>query len=288
MDYRLCGRFDKLRNYFPDELNKPTKNDIHILGNIKNYCSNGESEETGCKTDLDKINGGCLWLFEQNIINNIDSLSEDKFKIIIIYIMMWLNYMINLKKDGEINNLNDFYTKYIETNMYYTNCKKDDKDCNSTLNDKTGYDSFKEFIEKNRYLLNISFDDVSKFYAAFKSLCNLYTELDSNDTKCKKCLESAKEFVKKYDELNVSDIAEYSPYYQILSILSKDYSNFKIYCKDNQVDCNDIPLLSPINTTKKKLQSSELNFEDTSSSSPITNKLIPVNNKELKKNIIYI
>ncbi|EAA19593.1 putative yir1 protein [Plasmodium yoelii yoelii] len=271
-----CLRFDKLRNYFPDELNKPTKNDIHSLGNIKDYCSNGESEGTGCKTYLDKINGGCLWLFKQNIINNIDSLSKDQSKVFIIYIMLWLNYMLNLKKDEKIKNLNGFYTKYIENNTHYTNCKKNDNDCSNLLKDKTGYNNFKEFIEKNKHLMNINIEDLSKFYDASKLLCNMYTELDANDPKCEKCLENARKFVEKYEKINASDISEDSPYYQILSTLSNEYNNFKNYCSANHVDCSDIPLLSPINTTKKKLQISELSFEDTSSSLSIVNKLFIV------------
>ncbi|VTZ79759.1 PIR protein [Plasmodium yoelii] len=280
MDYQLCGRFDKLRNYLPDDLSKAKNSDIHSLGSIRDYCSNGESEGIGCKTDLDQINGGCLWLFEQNIINNIDSLSKDKFKIIIIYIIIWLNYMINLKKDGKINNINDFYTQYIEKNTYYASCKKNDNDCSNSLKEQTGYNNFKEFIEKNEYLLNINYDDVSKFYAAFKSLCNMYTELDANDTKCDKCLENVKEFVKKYDELNISDITKDSPYYQVLSTLSDDYNNFKNYCKVNNVDCNHIQTLSPIKIKENGVQGSAHNdvqhFEATSSSSSITNKLFIV------------
>ncbi|CDS44551.1 PIR protein [Plasmodium yoelii] len=284
MDYQLCGRFDKLRNYLPDDLSKPKNDDIHSLGSIKDYCSNVESEGTGCKTDLDKINGGCLWLLEQNIINNIDSLSKDQFKIIIIYIMIWLSYMVNLKKDDEITNLNDFYTKYIETNTHYNNCKKRKNnyydDCSSSLKDKMGYNNFKDFIEKNEYLKNIGIN-MSNFYAAFKSLCNMYTELDANETKCKKCLENAKEFVKKYDELNKNpNITKDSPYYQVLSTLSNDYDNFKNYCTENKVDCSDIPSISPINTKENSVQRSAHNHVQnsgvTSSNSSVTNKLVPV------------
>ncbi|EAA22248.1 putative yir1 protein [Plasmodium yoelii yoelii] len=298
MDYLLCLRFDKLRNYFPDELNKSTKNDIHSLGNIKNYCSNGESEETGCKTDLDKINGGCLWLFEQNIVNRINDLSNEQLKVFIIYIIIWLNYMVNLKKDGEIKNLNDFYTKYIETNTHYTNCKKNNNDYNHTLKEKTGYNNFKEIIDKRKDFVNINFEYIPKFYDAFKSLCNMYTEIDANSPNCTKYLIDAKNFVEKYEKLNDDSISGDSSYRQILSTLSTDYDNFKNYCISNGVNCKGFPPLSLI----KKKQNSELSekiSDVTSSSSSIKNKLIPVlsiiaaipillgifykvNNKELK------
>ncbi|ETB60758.1 hypothetical protein YYC_02367 [Plasmodium yoelii 17X] len=277
MDYRLCLKFDNLSKYLPDELNGTTSLDINKLGNVQNYCSNGESEGTGCKTDLDKINGGCLWLFEQNIINNIDSLSKDQFKIIIIYIIIWLNYMINLKKDGKTNNLNDFYTQYIEKNTYYSSCKKNDNDCSNTLKEKTGYNNFKEIIDKRKDFVNINFDDVSKVYAAFKSLCSMYNEIDASKPECKEYLEKAKEFVKKYDELNNdSSISEDSSYKQILSNLSTDYNNFKNYCSENQDDCSDIPHLSPIKTINKRVQDSGQIVEATSSSSSIISKIIPV------------
>ncbi|ETB56991.1 hypothetical protein YYC_05338 [Plasmodium yoelii 17X] len=283
MYHRLCTRFDKLRGYLPDELNKPISDDIYRLGNIKNYCSNVESGGTECKTDLDKINAGCLWLFEQTIINNFDNLSNDESKMFIIYIMIWLNFKLNQKSYEGITTFNDFYTKHIENHMYYNNCKKKKNnnydDCSNKLEEKTGYKNFKEFIEKNEYLMNIN--TMSKFYDAFKSLCNVYTELDASNPTCKDYLEKAQEFVKKYNELNDdSSISGDSPYKQILSNLSTDYNNFKSYCSDNNVDCNEIPDLSSIKTTKPPVQSSENHPEQVSdvtpSSSSITKKLIIV------------
>ncbi|CDU19189.1 PIR protein [Plasmodium yoelii] len=284
MYYRLCTRLDRLINYLPDDLNSSTSNDFNKLGDIRNYCSNGGSGETECKTDLDRINAGCLWLFEQAVIINFDNLSNDESKRFIIYIMVWLNNMLNLKKDEQIKNLNDFYTKYIENNKDYNNCQKKIKDnnyndCSDTLNEKTGYKSFKEFIEKNGYLMNINI--MSKFYDAFKSLCKMYTEVDADDPKSKKNLENAEKFVEKYKELNDnSSISGDSSYSQIFSNLSTDYNNFKDYCNVNNVDCNDIPDLSSIKTTKPRVQSSEDHSEQVSdvtpSSSSITNKLIIV------------
>ncbi|VTZ72763.1 PIR protein [Plasmodium yoelii] len=280
MDYRLCARFDKLRSYLPDELNISTSNDIHSLGNAKNYCPNRDSGETECKTDLDKINAGCLWLFEQNIVNRISTLSKDHSKVFIVYVMIWLDHMLNLKKNEKIKNLNDFYEGHIKNNTHYTKCNKKNnnnyEDCSNKLNDKTGYNNFKEFIEKNEYLMNIGINDMSKFYDAFKPLCNMYTELNANDASDKRYLKNAKEFVKKYDELNNPNNTKDSAYYQVLSTLSSDYNNFKKYCDDNNVDCNDIPLLPEIKTTNNPVQDSGQKIEATSSSSSITNKLIPV------------
>ncbi|CDU18708.1 PIR protein [Plasmodium yoelii] len=283
MYHRLCTRFDKLRGHLPDDLNSTTVNDFDKLGDIKNYCSNEGSGETECKTELDKINAACLWLLEQIIIINIDKLSNDESKRFIIYIIIWLNFKLSQKSYEEITTFNDFYTKHIENNTHYNNCKKKKNnnydDCSNKLEEKTGYKNFKEFIEKNEYLMNIN--TMSKFYDAFKSLCNVYTELDASNPDCKNYLDKAQEFFEQYKELNDdSSISGDSPYKQILSNLSTDYNNFKSYCSDNNVDCNEIPDLSSIKTTKPPVQSSENHPEQVSdvtpSSSSITKKLIIV------------
>ncbi|EAA16390.1 putative yir1 protein, partial [Plasmodium yoelii yoelii] len=306
-----CMRFSNLRNYLPDDSSTAKNSDIHKLGNIKDYCSNGKSEETGCKTDIDKINGACLWLFEQLILKNKKGINMAE------YIIIWLSYMLNLKNDKKIKNFNDFYTNYIEKNGYYIKCDNRGNDCSDELKEITKYTNYKEIIDTKKELLNINFEYLSKFYDAFKSLCNMYTELAAGESKCKKCLENANEFVKTYDELNKnSNITKDNPYYQVLSTLSNDYDNFKNYCNENKVDCSDIPSLSPINTKENGVQNygkiSEQNrqsFENisevTSSSSSITSKLVPVlsifgaiafflgisykvNNKNLKNYFHYI
>ncbi|CDS44844.1 YIR protein [Plasmodium yoelii] len=287
MDNRLCGRFDALRNYLPDDLNNSATLDFHKNDNLKKYCPNGGSGETKCNTEADKINAGCLWLFEQNIVNRISTLSKDHSKVFIIYVMIWLGHMLNLKKDDKIKNLNDFYEGHIKNNTHYTSCKKrnDDKydDCSVSLKGITGHNNFKEFIEKNKYLMNIGINDMSNFYDAFKPLCNMYTELDANDTDNKKYLENAEEFVKKYERLNDPNHTKDSDYYQVLSTLSNCYNNFKNYCNESKVDCSDVSVLPEIKTTQNSAQVSEETIqkfaqssEDTSSSSSITNKLIPV------------
>ncbi|VTZ78684.1 PIR protein [Plasmodium yoelii] len=282
MDYTMCMRFDTLRKYLPDELNKSTNLDFKSLGNFMNYCSNGESKGTECKTELDKINAACLWLFEQLILKNKNDINMAE------YIIIWLSYMLNLKNDQKINNLNDFYTNYIENNTYYTNCDNGGKNCSDKLQKTTGYTNYKEIIDKKKELLSINLGDMSKFYDAFKSLCNMYTELRAGESNCEKCLENAKEFVKTYDEFNKnSNITKDSPYYQVLSTLSNDYHNFKNYCSMNNVDCSNMPHLSPINIKENGVQSSGKIFEQNgqgfeqisevpSSSSSITSKLIPV------------
>ncbi|CDS44935.1 PIR protein [Plasmodium yoelii] len=234
MYHSLCKTFGTLRIFYPDELEKSTNHDFHDLESIKDYCPNGDSENK-CETDLDKIKAGFLFLFEEIIVNNINFLSKEQSKGFIIYIMIWLNYMLNLKNVNNINNINGFYTKYIESNTNFTNCNKGGKDCNSILKDKTGYNNFKEFIEANEYLLNIKFEDPSKVYDSFKLLCNMFYGVNAANPDSEEYLRIANQFVEKYKELNGdSDITEDSPYYQVLSTLSNDYNNIKNECRDCQ------------------------------------------------------
>ncbi|EAA22596.1 putative yir2 protein [Plasmodium yoelii yoelii] len=268
-------RFNNLRSYLPDDLSKGTTSDINTLGNIKNYCSNRKSGGTECKTDLDKINGGCIWLFEQLFVKN-----KIKNINIVGYIMIWLSYMLSIKNIKEFKNLNEFYNKHIENKPYYINCDNNGTDCSKSLKEITGYANYKEIIDKKKEFLNINFEDVSKLYDAFKSLCIMYTEISVSDRNDKKYLENAKKFVEKYENLkNDSNNTKDSAYYQVLSTLSNDYNNFKKYCIRINDNCSDIPLLSDTKTTQISEPSSEtspeLSFEVTSSSS-ITNKLIPV------------
>ncbi|CDU16397.1 PIR protein [Plasmodium yoelii] len=280
MDHYRCMRFGTLRSFYPDELNLSTERDIHSIGGVVKYCPNGGSKKNECKTDLDKIKAGFLWLFEQIIVNNIDSLSKDQIEIFTIYIIMWFSYMLNLKNVKEFNNINEFYDAHIKNITDYINCNTDGKECNSILKNNLGYNNFKEIIDKKKDLLSINLKDMSNFYGAFKLLCIVHTEFDANKPECTKYIENAKNFVEKYNELNNgSDITESSPYYQVLSTLSKDYNNFKKYCNENKGDCNDIPSLLPIKTKENAVQSSAhdnvQNYGVTSSSPSIANKLIP-------------
>ncbi|CDS44018.1 YIR protein, partial [Plasmodium yoelii] len=275
MDYTLCKRFDTLRTFLPDDLSKGTTSDINTLGNIKNYCSNRESGKTECMTDLDKINGGCIWLFEQLFVKNKKNIN------ILEYIIIWLSYKLNQKKYDGINNLNDFYTKHIKNNPYYINCDNNGASCSSLLKGITGYTNYKGIIDTKKELLNVNFEYVPKLYDAFKSLCIMYTEISASDRKDKKYLKNANEFVKKYENLNNDhNNTKDSVYCQVLSTLSNDYNNFKKYCIRINANCSDIPLLSDIKTTQISEPSSETSYELSSkvtpSSSSVTNKLIPV------------
>ncbi|ETB56505.1 hypothetical protein YYC_05519, partial [Plasmodium yoelii 17X] len=270
-----CESFDMVIKNYPDKTNNSEGCDIHDIDGIEEYCRVEESEGKKCKTELDKINAACLWLLNENIAKGIDDLSKEKINVFIIYIMIWLNYMLNLKKDDKTN-LNYLYTNHIEKNVNYTNCTNGGKDCNSKLNTKAGYNNFKDIMDKRKDLLNINFEDISKFYEAFKLLCKFPTEYDENNLECTKYLGYANEIVGKFKELNESSsVTGNTSYSQVWSTLSTDYDSFK-------KECDSFPSLPPMKTTQHNLQSSEGNSEHgsvqssdvTSSSLSIVKKLI--------------
>ncbi|CDS44735.1 PIR protein [Plasmodium yoelii] len=268
MDYKLCEQFDTLRNYLPDELEKHKLVDFNKNENIKYYCPNGESGKTECKTDFDQIKAGCLWLFEQLFVKNNKNIST------VEYIIIWLSYKLNQKTYDEAKDLNGFYKKYIENNTHYTSCKQDGLDCSNQLQTNTGYTNYKEIINKRKSLLNINIGNMSKFYDAFKLLCNMYTELNEKNTISKESLDNAKNFVAKYNELNNDfDKTKDDAYYQVFSTLSIDYNNFKSSCADSD-DCNNIPSLTSTETAEIGMQSSEESCYVTLSTLSIVKKLI--------------
>ncbi|ETB60834.1 hypothetical protein YYC_02138, partial [Plasmodium yoelii 17X] len=265
-----CENFDIVIENYTDKIINSEEYDIRDIYGIEEYCVNEE-----CKTELDKINAVCLWLFNKNIANRIDDLSNEQVKSFIIYIMIWLNYMLNLKIDGKINTLNEFYTKHIENNMHYTNCKSYGNDCNSTLNDKAGYNNFKEVIVKNMDFSNIDFEDISKFYEAFKLFCKMYSELSEDNIECTKYLEYANSIVDKFKQLNENSSAtRKSPYSQVWSTLSTDYENFK---KDyNVTNCMNIPSFPSIKTTQHVQNHEDHSEHDSAQNSSVTSSSLSI------------
>ncbi|ETB59989.1 hypothetical protein YYC_02382 [Plasmodium yoelii 17X] len=192
---------------------------------LKTHCTNK------CDKDIDKINAVCLWLFNV-FFENASVLSNHNNINIVQYIMIWLSYMLSLKSHDKINNLNDFYEMYI----------KNSNDYNNHISGVDSYSSYKNLIDINDYFLSMNMKIISKFYDAFKILCGMYTNFDTKSPNCGNYLKDAKEFVKKYDELNEDyNNTKGSSYNKILSTLSNDYNNFKK--KYNSVGCNHFPSL---------------------------------------------
>ncbi|CDU16593.1 PIR protein [Plasmodium yoelii] len=205
----VCGQFENMRKFFLDELSD-SGNYIFTKNFFKEYCS-----DNNCDSDINKIDAGCLWLFNKfyGNRNSFSNYADDKVDIV-VYFMMWLAYKLNQKSNAQFPNLNEFYSKYMQNADEY---KK-------PINGVTGYTSYIDLINKHNYLVNISNENLSKFYDLFKKLCNMINNSDKRET----YLEKANEFGVEYEKLfnvNVND-TEDSSYTRILSILSNDYTNY--------------------------------------------------------------
>ncbi|ETB60769.1 hypothetical protein YYC_02183 [Plasmodium yoelii 17X] len=277
MNKEVCKRFKNIREWISDELNEGNYqfNDFMLLNN---YCDNNQ-----CQTDFDLISAGCLYLLDQFYKDSgVIPSPKNSNPNIVDYILIWLSYMLNLKKSEE-NIIDTFYNNYINS------CSKYNTEI-SELNDYD-YDNYKDLIDKRKEFLVKNSNIASKFYQALKLLCNLYNELDYNNANCNNYLDD-NEFLKKYQELEQdTSITGNSSYNKLLSTLLKDYNDFKKECKE---------ILSSLSEkTKKKpgqtlVDSSEQDVYDlgqysgqesiqyvdnsdaASSSSSIVSKLIPV------------
>ncbi|SCL82567.1 BIR protein, partial [Plasmodium berghei] len=266
MDDALCSNFDVLRYYLTDELGGTAKYEFKKISNYKNYCPS-----ENCNTDLEKITIGFLWLLEQCFSTSISkNHNENNTNAYFIYIILWLSHKLKQNSEHKTNQINDFYTKHVKNSGKYSNF----------ISDSGRYTNFNEFIEKQKDLLDINIEDLSKFYDASKLICSMYGNVAQNQTD-DKLSNNATSFVNKYTELNNIYNNEGAPHSQILSALSTDYNNLK-------KERDNIPSLPEKKTTQDHVQSSKDNSEqisgqfsgqfseDTSSSSSIGNKLFTV------------
>ncbi|CDU20343.1 uncharacterized protein PY17X_1400057 [Plasmodium yoelii] len=278
MDAEVCKRFKKVLDAFPDTLDKSGNYQFKDIDFLNIHCDNIDFSDNYCnidfKSDFDKISDGCLYLLNEFFRDSSTFKTVAKSNINIVdYILIWLSYMLNLKK-GEKDNVSCFYIVYMD------DCDKYTKE----INELTDYKSYKDLLDKKNDVLNMDINIVSKFYKAFKLLCEMYTEFD-DQKKCTKCSEKAEDFFKIYKELNDSNNSEYSTYCQALSTLSNGYNNLKnkykdanslpeINTKDNNVNC-------PEKTSKQTyIEGSEQLLgefsEVTLSESSLVSKLIPI------------
>ncbi|CAD2084068.1 CIR protein PIR protein [Plasmodium vinckei lentum] len=258
MDENMCKFFEIIWKDFPDTLQDGNyqfkNNDISDT-----YCT-----DDSCKTDIDKIMAGWLYFFK-TIIGDSDSITNGAASNMntVQYITIWLSYMLSLKNDKNVTKLYDFYTKYINEDDGYGKTITADED----------YNSYSDIINRKQDLMNMDINDISKFYNAFKTLCSMYNDINKDTPDCSKYYTKAKTFFDEYNKLNGdSDNNENSSYRKILSTLSTDYDNFKKYCNGKCTGCSSILSLPMTKTTQLSVRISE----DTSSSSSIASKLIPV------------
>ncbi|CDS44265.1 PIR protein [Plasmodium yoelii] len=256
MDKKVCEKFENVWYKFPDKLDSDNKYQFKKENFLDGYC-----DSYSCDHDVEKINAGFFYLLNQFFGSSGSSYSAQNNINVVDYIILWLSYMLNLKKSEQnMSNIQYFYSTTINNDRY----KK-------SIPGVTEYKSYKDLIDEKKELMDISNEKMSKIYVLFKILCNMYTDFDKNNPDCNKHSVKAKEFVEEYKKLKEDyNITEDGPYYKLLSTLLNDYNNLK-----NK--CSNIPPIPGITTNiseQRSVQSFGQNSEDISSSSIANNLLI--------------
>ncbi|CDS44256.1 PIR protein [Plasmodium yoelii] len=254
MDDDLCGKFDFLRTYLPDDLDKSVSLELKDHKSLKNYCPITGSGENECDNNLGKITAGFLWLLEQCYsISKNKKYKENNTNAFFLYMISWFSYKLNQIRGHDSTKINDFYTKHVINSHKYDNF----------TNTAYRFTELKEFIDERKDLLNINIDDLSKFYDAFKLLCNIHGNA-AKSASGMTLSNDATHFFNEYTELNNDSKIEGTARNKILPVLSTDYDKLK-----NKY--NDFPSIPEIIADISALTS-----EHASSSSLIGNRLFTV------------
>ncbi|ETB56078.1 hypothetical protein YYC_05887 [Plasmodium yoelii 17X] len=257
MDDSLCSRFGVLRNYFPDDSSDTATLKFDENSDFKKYCYNEDSGENTCNDDLDKITVGFLWLLGQYYsMSQNRNHNENNTNPFFLYMISWFSYQLKQITGHNFTKIHDLYTKQVGGSNKYS----------KFINDSSRFTDLENVLNKKSDFFNINIEDLSKFYDAFKLLCNMYDNVATN-TIGNTLSDNATRFFKKYTELKDDYNIEYNTRSKILPVLSTNYDNFKNYCTKKGFDCKDFP---EIETNISALKSG-----DTSSSS-IGNKLFTV------------
>ncbi|ETB61191.1 hypothetical protein YYC_01130 [Plasmodium yoelii 17X] len=214
-----CEKFENVWENFPDTLTNNKYHEFETNNFLNSHCDNGQ-----CDTDIKKISAGFFYLLsgffgDSNLFNFDEKTNNDIF----YYIMIWLSYMLNLKENEANNSLQYFYNIDISNQNKYKN----------SIAGFTDYTSYKDLLDKKK-IVNMDIKTISKFYAPFKSLCNMHTRFIDSTSDCTKCLNDANEFAKKYKELNDdSSITNDSSYNKLLSWFPDELDNGKYKFKDD-------------------------------------------------------
>ncbi|VTZ80406.1 PIR protein [Plasmodium yoelii] len=231
MNDTLCGQFDFVRKYFPDNSSDIATLDFDDNSDLMKYCTNKDSGVNKCDTDLDKITAGFLWLLAQYYSMSKDrTYSENNTNPFFLYMISWFSYKIKQKSNHENTPLYDYYNKNVKNNNKYS----------SFTNPAYTITDIEDVLDKKSEFLNINIEDLSNFYDAFKLLCNIHSNIAQNKTDVL-LPNSATNFVKKYAELTNKYNIKNTACSKILSALSTDYNNLKNNCNSKGVRCKDFP-----------------------------------------------
>ncbi|ETB57996.1 hypothetical protein YYC_04772 [Plasmodium yoelii 17X] len=240
MDDDIYENFDLLRIYLPDNLKEKSAAFSNDFDSLNIYCPNNY-----CNTDLDKTMAGFLWLFEKNCSKfKNKSSDENNTNPIYMYIISWLSYKLNQIRNHSFTKVSDFYTEYVNNNQEYGKIIQNSNKCAN----------LKEIINTKSDLLNVDIQDLSKFYEAFKLLCNMHDNVVRNSYD-KTLSDNVIHFFNKYTDLNDYYNVEDTPHSKILSALLTDYNNLKAKRINYSIE---FPSLPTGRATKSFLRSSSI------------------------------
>ncbi|EAA18261.1 putative bir1 protein [Plasmodium yoelii yoelii] len=276
----LCREFESIWKLFSDELNDSGGYSFQ-KGTFNKYCPNNN-----CETNIDKINAGCLWLFNAFFGNSGTSNYENRYIDVVVCIMIWLSYKLSLNLPDNITTLKDFYSNHIQNNEKYIKNKPNDEK----------YTSYKKMIDEINDYMNINISHMSNFYELLKLLCNMNTASTKKNNNSV-ILQCANKFVDKYKELlNDDNNNDNNSYNKVLSVFSKYYTNFgnNTFFNNPPKDLPSLPkektgkkgetvnskvteiTISSSGTDKPTHVTENPSYNITLSGSSLVNKLIPV------------
>ncbi|ETB58018.1 hypothetical protein YYC_04111, partial [Plasmodium yoelii 17X] len=175
MSKELCDIINWADNYVVGDPNNQEKYQYESFFNL--YCP-----DDNCDTNDNKVSSTFI-----SLLNLFDSISDEHLESdkLAEYAILWLSYRLNQKTESETTTLNNFYTENIKENKIYKEKISTDSDSNNI---------YMDVIDTKIESMDIDIKDISNFYDAFKSLCNMYNEFDpEKNTECKTCLETAGE-----------------------------------------------------------------------------------------------
>ncbi|WBY54578.1 PIR protein [Plasmodium yoelii yoelii] len=229
---KVCSEFTTFWKFFPDKL-KESKYEFKSTF-FKDYCP-----EQKCNNDIEKINAGCLRLIHDFFIKSGFSAGQHVLKNDSICIIIWLGYILSLKSHEGIKTINDFYSSHIQDNAEYSKHKID----------HDTYTDYKKIIDNIKEYMNISINDMSKFYELLKLLCNMHTAYNNKDSS--QISEHAKAFADEYQKLFDDDNNNVgNSYNKILLVLSNYYNNIETGTRFNNTSITRPKL--PTEKTPKK------------------------------------
>ncbi|ETB57010.1 hypothetical protein YYC_05092 [Plasmodium yoelii 17X] len=148
-----CGIINTVDKYVDDPNNPGKYNSTYLLKLAFN--------KNDCNSDDQELSSSFIALLK--LLNDIDKNENLEGDQLVEYAILWLSYKLNQKKENGTTIFNEFYTENIKTNDCY----------NKHIGDITGDKIKKDVIETKIRSMNIDIKDISNFYDAFKSLCNI-------------------------------------------------------------------------------------------------------------------